>query len=60
MSGLDRRAVFFAIDGIVCLVLVPVTPSDLQWVGFTMAVTFTVLAAASLLDDLSRSRSRRG
>lgn len=59
MTGLDRRAVFFAIAGLVCLVLVPVTPSDLQWVGFTVAATFAVLSAASLLDDLSRSRSGR-
>jgi uncharacterized membrane protein YeiB len=59
VSGLDRRAVFFAIAGLVCLLLVPVTPNDLRWVGFTMAVTFAVLATASLLDDLSRSRSRR-
>lgn len=58
MSGLDRRAVFFAIAGLLCLALVPVTPDNLRWVGWLLAVTFAVLSAASLLDDLSRQRRR--
>ncbi len=58
MTGLDRRAVFFAIAGLVCLLLVAVTPYELRWVGLVLAVTFALLSAASLLDDISRSRRR--
>jgi uncharacterized membrane protein YeiB len=58
VTGLDRRAVFFAVAGLVCLLLVPVTPDNLRWVGWLLAITFAVLSAASLLDDLSRRRHR--
>ena len=58
MTGLDRRAVFFAVAGLVCLLLVPATPDNLRWVGWLLAVTFAVLSAASLLDDLARRRRR--
>lgn len=59
MTGLDRRAVFFAVAGLVCLLLVPVTPEGLTWVGWLLAATYAVLSAASLLDDLSRRRRGR-
>ncbi len=55
-TGLDRRAVFFFVSGLVCALLVPVTPDELRWVGEVMVVTFLVLALASWLDDRSRAR----
>ena len=55
MIGLDRRAVFFLLSGLVCALLVPVTPEELRWVGEVMVVTFVVLAIASWLDDRSRA-----
>ena len=56
MTGLDRRAVFFLLSGLICAVLVPLTPDELRWVGEVMVVTFVVLAFASWLDDRARAR----
>jgi hypothetical protein len=53
---MDRRAVFFAIAGLLSLILVPVTPSDLRWVPATVAGVYALLAAASLADHISRRR----
>ena len=59
MTGLDRRAVLFAIAAVVCVVLVPATPSELEWVGLVTAVWFAILSVASLFDDISRRNHRR-
>ena len=55
---MDRRAVFFLVSAIVCLALVPVTPDNLRYVGFGVAIADGVLGLASLLDYLSRTRSK--
>ena len=56
---MDRRAVFFLCSAIVCVLMAGVTPPDLRWVGYVMAASYAVLAAASWLDHYSRRRSNR-
>jgi uncharacterized membrane protein len=56
---MDRRAVFFICSAVICMLLATVTPSDLRWVGNTMAIAYALLAAASWLDHASRRRSNR-
>jgi len=51
---IGRRALFFGLMGLVCAVLIPVTPPELRWVDwFTagLAAFWTILLA---LEDLSR------
>jgi hypothetical protein len=54
---MDRRAGVFLIFAAMCLVLVPITDDEYRWVPIVTAVTYVVLAAASLLDARSRKRS---
>jgi hypothetical protein len=54
---MDRRAVFFLCSALVCAVLAAVTPTELRWVVYVMAIAYTALAAASWLDHASRRRS---
>jgi hypothetical membrane protein len=56
---MDRRALFFMVAAAVCLVLVPVTPSDLRWFTLALAVVYVLLAIGSALDNWSRSRDGR-
>jgi hypothetical protein len=56
---MDRRALFFLVAAGACFVLVPVTPSDLRWFTLALAVVYVLLAAASALDNRSRSREGR-
>jgi hypothetical protein len=56
---MDRRAVFFMISAVLCVVLTGATPADLRWVGNVMALGYVVLAAASWLDYASRRRNDR-
>ena len=56
-SLIDRRAVFLLAAAIVSLLLVPLSPSDLRYVGVVLAVWCTLLAIGSWLDKLSRDRS---
>jgi hypothetical protein len=53
----DRRALFFVLAAIVCMLLVPLAESEHRWVAEVTAVTYLVLAAASALDAWSRHRS---
>ena len=53
--SVDKRAAFFVVAAIVCALLVPVTPSELQSVGEILVVVYLVLALASWLDFRSRS-----
>ena len=53
---MDRRALFFLGSAVVCLVLAPLTPSNLRWFAFVLAGVYVVLAAASALDNRSRRR----
>jgi hypothetical protein len=53
---MDRRAAVFLIFAAMCVLLVPVTDDEFRWVPIATAVTYAILAAASLLD----ARSRKG
>ena len=51
---MDRRALFFIGAAVVCLVLTPITPASLRYVGIWIAITYAVLAVLSFLDDRAR------
>jgi hypothetical protein len=53
---MDRRALFFLGSAAVCLLLVPLTPSDLRWFALALAGLYVLLAAGSALDNRSRRR----
>ena len=55
---MDRRAIFFVGAGVACAVLTPLTPSDIRWFPMVVALVYFLLAAASALDNRSRSRHR--
>ncbi len=54
---IDRRAVFLFAAAVVSLLLVPLSPDDLRYVGVVVAIWCALLAVASWLDDRSRERS---
>jgi hypothetical protein len=54
----DRRAVFFVSSALLALVLLPLCPPELRYVGWTLAAVFVALAAASWADFRSRHRRR--
>jgi hypothetical protein len=54
--NVDRRAVFFLVAALVCVVLTPLAASEHRWVSLTTAATYVVLAGLSALDHRSRSR----
>jgi hypothetical protein len=54
---MDRRAAVFLIFAAMCALLVPVTDDEFRWVPIATAVTYVVLALASVLDARSRNRS---
>jgi hypothetical protein len=51
---MDRRAIFFICAAVACVLLVPVTPSSLRYVGVWLAIAYTILAVLSFLDDRAR------
>ena len=51
---MDRRALFFLAAAIACIALVPLTPSNLRYVGVCLCLVYVFLAALSFLDDRSR------
>ena len=51
---MDRRAIFFLGAAIACIALVPLTPSNLRYVGVWLCLVYTFLAALSFFDDRSR------
>jgi len=53
---IDRRAVFFLCSAVLCLLISFVTPEELRWVGYVLAVGYALLAGASYLDFSSRQR----
>lgn len=55
----DRRALIFLVFAVVTFLLVPVSPTDFQWVGEVLSVTYLVLAALSWLDNVSRRTFRK-
>jgi hypothetical protein len=52
---MDRRALFFLIAALVCLVLVPAADTGHRWVVWATAATYLVLAVASALDHRGRT-----
>jgi hypothetical protein len=56
---MDRRAVFFVIAGVACLLMAPVGVSDFREVAVVTGIVYFVLALLSLLDRWSRSRPHR-
>ena len=50
----DQRAHFFAVAGVVCILLTPVAGEDFRLVTLVVAVTYGLLAVASWLDRRSR------
>ena len=54
---IDRRAVFLFASAVVSVLLVPLSPSDIRYVGVGLAVWCTLLGIGSWLDKLSRDRS---
>jgi hypothetical protein len=53
-GSVDRRAVFLLGAAVICVLLVPLAPEDLSYVGVVLAIWCVVLAVASWLDHLSR------
>ena len=53
----DRRALFFVLAAVACVLLIPLAEPEHRWVAEVTAITYVVLAAASALDAWSRSRS---
>jgi hypothetical protein len=53
---MDRRATFFLVAALVCVLLVPVTDDD-RWVPIVTAIVYVLLALASFLDARSRKHS---
>ena len=54
---MDRRAVFFLVAAIVCVVLIPLTGADERWVPITLSIVYTVLSVASWADTRGRRRT---
>jgi len=50
----DRRAVFFLLAALVCVLLVPLAGEEFRWVTLAVAFTYLVLALASYLDFRGR------
>jgi hypothetical protein len=53
----DRRAAFFLIAALLCLVLTPVAESEYAWVCIGLGVIYVLLAVASYLDARTRART---
>jgi hypothetical protein len=51
---MDKRAQFFVVAAVVCLLLLPVAGEDYRNVTLGVAATYLVLALASYLDFRSR------
>jgi hypothetical protein len=55
---IGRRATFFGVIGVICVLLVPATPSEFRWVAWGsagLAFFWTVVLA---LDEMATPRSR--
>lgn len=53
---MDRRARFFFLSAIACVILLWPCPPELRWAGITIAVVFAVFGTLSLIDHVSRKR----
>ena len=52
---IDRRAVFFLLSAVLSILLLPLAPPELRWVGWTLGIAFVVLAVASWADHRGRT-----
>ena len=50
----DRRAMFFLLAAVVCLLLLPLAAAEFRWVTLGVAVTYLGLSLASYLDFRGR------
>jgi hypothetical protein len=59
---LGRRTLFFLILGVICLVMIPPTPSEFRALNVGMAFLAFFWAVALALEDLANARTagRRG
>ena len=55
---MDRRARFFLVAAVICLVLVPVADQKFRWVPMVTAAAYILLAAAVILESLSKRRNQ--
>lgn len=55
----DRRAIIFIVFASVSYLLVPVAPTDFQWVGELLGSVYLILASLSWLDNVSRRTIRK-
>lgn len=55
----DRRAVFFGISAVVAILLLPLCPPELRFVGWILGAVYVVLALVSWADFHSRRRHHR-
>jgi hypothetical protein len=53
---LGTRYGFFTLAALVCWVLIPVTDAQFRWVPLATGCLYIVLAAAFLLEEISRMR----
>lgn len=53
---IGRRPVFFLTLCVICVVLIPVTPSEYRWVNLALAGLALFWTIALALEDLSLSR----
>ena len=56
--AIDRRAIIFIVFAVVTFLLVPISPTDFQWVGELLSVIYLVLALLSFLDNVSQRTKR--
>ena len=57
----SRRAVFFFVVAVICLLLAPVSPSEFRWVNYAMAGLGGFWALMMAIDSLtSRGPGERG
>jgi hypothetical protein len=53
---IGRRPLFFGTVGVVCLLLLPLTPAEFRWVNIAMAVLAGFWTIALALEDLAHTR----
>jgi intracellular septation protein A len=58
---LSRRAVFFFVVALVCILLAPVSPAEFRWVNYAMTGLAAFWAVMMTIDSLtSRGPGERG
>ena len=50
----DRRATFFLLAALVCLLMLPLAADEFRWVTLGVSFTYLVLSLASYLDFRGR------